>query len=112
MIYRGPGGEDGSFVVNADGELTVESASELRAALMDAASSKGEVVLDFSGVTGADLSALQLVCSACKSAGRDGWSLRLGQSSRIFREVANAAGFGGGDCASGNQCILAGGGHG
>jgi len=109
MIYRGPGGEDGCIVVNADGELTVESASELRGALMDAAGSGGDVVLDFSGVTSADLSALQLVCSACKSAVRDGWRLRLEPSPEIFCGVATAAGFSGADCASGNQCILAGG---
>jgi len=112
MIACSYGDGEKECSVNADGELTVELASELRNVLLEAMSSGREVVLDFSEVTGVDLSCIQLVCSACKSAGKLGRGLRLDKPSAAFGNAASAGGFGTGDCASGKRCLYSGGDHG
>lgn len=59
--------ESGS-VLQISGNLSIERAEELRAALLDVLAAASNVSLDLSAVEACDTAALQLFCSACKTA--------------------------------------------
>lgn len=77
------------------GALTIAHAAELRLALLEALEETDELHLDLSGATEMDLTALQLLWAARKSAARLGKSVLWGGSSEVCRRVAAASGF---DC--------------
>ena len=80
--------------VTLRGDLSLTRGRELRELLLKALREGGEAVLEFSEYTGADLSFLQLLCAAHRTAVRMGSSLRLGSSMpREFFETARAAGY-------------------
>lgn len=81
-------------VLKFEGELTLTYASEMRAALIKALIDADHVGIDFGSVTEADLSCLQLLCSAHRT------SLKLnkhlifvGSLPRQLIETVNAAGY-------------------
>ncbi len=51
------------FVVELDGNLDIQRALELKETLLGAHRAEGDVTVDLGRVTGADVSALQLLCS-------------------------------------------------
>jgi anti-anti-sigma factor len=63
--------------LHISGNLSVETAEELRAALLDVLAAASDVSLDLSAVEACDTAALQVFCSACKTAGARGKTLEL-----------------------------------
>jgi anti-anti-sigma regulatory factor len=78
MINISSAHERGKEMVNVSGSLTVEHATELNAALQNAFKRKAKnLVLLLGTVTKTDLTFLQLVCSAHKTAITDGKSFTV-----------------------------------
>ncbi len=61
-------GKEGNITL--DGEITLNHAEELRMLLIKALIDADRVVVDFGPVSDVDISCLQLLCSAHRSAGR------------------------------------------
>ncbi len=77
-----------------DGDLTLSQAGELRTLLIKALINADRVVLDFGSVTDIDLSALQLLCSAHRSAVRLNKQLIFsGEWPGLFKQAVNDAGY-------------------
>ncbi len=93
LIFQPQGsGKEGKLVL--DGNLTLERAEELRMLLIKALIDADLVSVDFATVTDIDLSCLQLLCSAHRSAAR--MSKRLvfsGEWPDVFRQAVNESGF-------------------
>ncbi len=86
------GGDAGTLLL--EGDLTVQRAAELHAALRDSLSRAAHITLNFERVTGIDLSCLQLLCAAHRSAEK--FSKRLtvaGTDSGVFRRAVGEAGY-------------------
>ena len=85
-------GERGVIVL--EGDLTVERAGELRKTLLDAFNSVKQVSFDLEKVTSVDLSCLQLLCSAHRTASLMGKELlQIGDSSGRLKETVKSAGY-------------------
>lgn len=69
---------DERTVITLSGELNVRSAAQLRVALDESISSSGSVEIEFADVKTADLSLLQLLCSAERTARTSGKKLVIG----------------------------------
>ncbi|OPY77465.1 MAG: STAS domain protein [Syntrophorhabdus sp. PtaU1.Bin058] len=84
----------GTTILNFYGKLTVQYASEILCALTENIQSSDNLVLDFGGVTDVDLSCLQLLCAAHRSAIRSNTQLSFDvRHNGILRETLNTAGF-------------------
>lgn len=84
----------GKQVLKLSGGVTIGDAAALQSALVAGLEGGSELLVDLSGLTGVDLSGLQLLCAAHQSAVRDGKALHLTDGGNtIFREKAAAAGF-------------------
>ena len=81
-------------VVAISGPMTIERICELRSALLEAFEIGREVQLSLAGVTKVDLTGLQLLCSAHRTAlaGELGFSITGGDGGPIL-PVAEAAGM-------------------
>lgn len=86
--------------VHADGVVTIEQAAELKAALVDALASAESVFLDMAGVTEADVTCIQLLCSACRSAGMQDKKLGVTGMSGYLYSTAAKGGFGSTGCGT------------
>jgi anti-anti-sigma regulatory factor len=81
-------------VLVLDGELTVQRADELRAALMNSLSCAGHLVLSFENVTGIDLSCLQLLCAAHRTSAKLNKRLTItGRTPEVFKRAVEDAGY-------------------
>lgn len=81
-------------VVTVTGTLTAGDVEELRSLLIKALIDADRVELDAAKVTAADLSCLQLLCSAHRSAVRLNKVLTLaGGLSKALKEAAESAGY-------------------
>ncbi len=81
--------------ITLDGELTVHRAEELRMLLIRAIIDADRVHVEFGPVTDADLSCLQLLCSAHRSAGRMQKDVSLSSAwPEPFKRVVDEAGYG------------------
>ena len=89
--YLWDGGES-ERVFRISGALTVREAGELKAALAKAFEEEERIEVDLSSVTGADLSALQLFCSAHRTSKRTNklFGLKDGISASFKRDVRRA----------------------
>ena len=77
-----------------DGPATVRTAAALQASLRDAIRQHNHIEIDCTGVTEADLTLIQLLLAARKSAERDGKQLTLSApADGTLREVLEIAGF-------------------
>jgi len=77
-----------------DGELTVQRASELKGVLLDAQEGVERLFLNLEGVTGADVSGLQLLCSAHRSAVKSNKCLSVtDKASAPFVKAVRDAGY-------------------
>jgi len=83
----------GSGVLAVSGDLTIEFAAELKPALAAALNSGLPVVLDIVKATKADVSCLQLICSAHRAAIHAGKSLTLRNAGEVFNQSLNDTGF-------------------
>jgi len=81
-------------VVTLDGDVTLQQAEELRRILIKALVDADEVSLDMDKVEKVDLSCLQLLCSAHRSATRFTKKLAFsGRPPQVLREAVETAGF-------------------
>lgn len=77
-----------------EGIWTVERAGQLRRILLDALRENNEVVLNLEGVTGADLSCIQLLCSAHLLSIRENKHLTIDyKQSEALKQVVDDAGY-------------------
>jgi anti-anti-sigma factor len=84
----------GSLCVRVEGDLTVQQASELKACLLEALNRARLVRIDLSGVEDMDLTCLQLLCSAHKTALATEKKLVLENDGRErFGPLFSSAGF-------------------
>ena len=80
--------------VALEGEWTIERANELKEVLLDALSTMDHLLLDFEKVEAVDLSCLQLLCSAHRTAITMKKHLSVtGWQSGAFNQVLREAGF-------------------
>ena len=76
------------------GDVTVEHADEMRSALIKALIDNGTVTLAFGSLTRVDLSCLQLLCSAHRSAVRLNKRLAFsGSWPELFKQCVEDAGY-------------------
>ncbi|GLI39777.1 STAS domain-containing protein [Geobacter hydrogenophilus] len=88
------GGENATLVLKVNGELTIPFAGEFSAALLDAFDAAGRVRVNLEGVSAVDITGLQLLCSAHRSAyGREKGFGVEGLTNPILDEAACLAGF-------------------
>jgi anti-anti-sigma factor len=88
------GDQPGSSLVHIGGELTVQHAAELRTCLLHALSGAQSVQIDLQAVEDVDLTCLQILCSAHKSALFAGKTLCLGnETPQHIRDSLDIAGF-------------------
>lgn len=81
-------------VLRLKGSWTIERAHELKQALLDALMADESVVIGLEGLAEADLSCLQLFCSAHRTSLKLGKHLALNQEkSGAFKRVVRDAGF-------------------
>lgn len=87
--------EEGKVRVMLDGDLTVANAAVLKDLLLEALAAGGEhVEVDLEGVTGLDLSFLQMMCSASRTARNRGKELILtGTKGGVLLSARKAAGY-------------------
>jgi ABC-type transporter Mla MlaB component len=86
--------EEGKVRLILDGELTVAGAAQFREMLIQAMASSDRVELDMGEVTALDLSCLQLICSAHRTAQVSGKELTLGKGqSEILKKARMDAGY-------------------
>ncbi len=85
---------EGIGVIAVGGELTVAHAQELRTSLKEAVDRYRSVVVQFGDIADIDLSCLQLLCSAHKSAMKQEKLLALGEHvPAVFAQTFADAGF-------------------
>jgi anti-anti-sigma regulatory factor len=81
-------------LIEATGSMSVEQAEDLFESLKKALSGSDKSIdLNLSGVTDSDISCLQLICSAHKSAIRKNKSIFISKISPELRQSAEDAGF-------------------
>ncbi len=85
---------DDKGAIHLDGDLTLPNAAELRTMLIKSLIDADEVTIRFGAVQDVDLSCLQLLCSAHRSAVRLKRQIRFeGDLPKLLRETADAAGY-------------------
>lgn len=85
---------EGMGELRLEGALTIEIAEELKAVLLQAIQGTEKLVIDLEKVTSADLSCLQMLCSAYKSCGTvDGQLSLRSQDSEIFNQLLKDSGY-------------------
>jgi len=81
-------------VLAVSGPVTVERACELKEILMKALQGADQVVFDLEGMTEVDLSCLQILCSAHRTATRLNKSITLGNvRPEVFTSALECSGF-------------------
>lgn len=85
---------DDKIRVVVDGDLTVADAAALRNLLLEALAGSDHIEVDLRGVTGLDLSLMQMMCSAGRSARNLGKELFLtGTKGEAIMRARKEAGF-------------------
>ncbi len=86
--------EGGTGKLILDGDMTVQRAGELKAALIEALDKANSVVIDLENITDADLSCLQLLCSAHRTALKTNKSVSLSEKApQFFWDTVKKAGY-------------------
>lgn len=76
------------------GDLVIQHAEELKSVLIESIAEKNNILIDISLVAQADISCMQLLCSAHKTSIFQGKSLKfIGTSSEAFSQNVKRAGF-------------------
>ena len=80
--------------VTLAGDLTVENASEIRDALIEAIHKEDGISLDISGVTDLDVSFLQIICSLHRTVFKTGKTINIqGEMPRSIRHAISDYGY-------------------
>ncbi|MCX5804820.1 MAG: STAS domain-containing protein [Proteobacteria bacterium] len=83
-----------SKVLALSGDLTVSNAELFKTALADAMKNTDNLVLNLTGIIGADVSCLQIICSAHKKAINSNQSIKIDDNpSIIFKDALRDSGF-------------------
>jgi ABC-type transporter Mla MlaB component len=83
-----------SKVLALSGDLTVSNAALFKTALAEAMKNADNLVLNLNGIIGADLSCLQIICSAHKKAINSNRSIKIDDNpSIIFEDALRGSGF-------------------
>lgn len=87
-------GDKETRILQLSGELVIQHAEELRSLLLESLENKSNIEIDLSMVTDADISSLQLLCSAHKTSIFQSKSLKfIGKISDAFRQNVETSGF-------------------
>lgn len=93
-------GPDETGTITLKGELTVQHASRLKEVLLDGIAKTSRLAIDVKGIEEVDLSCLQVLCSAHRSALGSGKVIALrGPWPDPLRRVVETSGF-----SEGNSC--------
>lgn len=90
------------------GSLTLGNAVQFKEALVASLAAAQEITLDLSGMTTMDLSGLQLICAAHRSADRDGKLFTVQGGSAGYRSYLGNAGVLGPEgnaCGTARRCL-------
>jgi anti-anti-sigma regulatory factor len=83
-----------TFVLTMSGKLTVDSGKEIKKGLLEALGSGKDVVLELKDITEIDLSFIQILCAAHRTAKRRSNSLKVGTPAPdIFMKTVEDSGF-------------------
>ncbi|MGD9505072.1 MAG: STAS domain-containing protein [Syntrophobacteraceae bacterium] len=86
--------QSGAKVVTLEGDLTIQRANELKECLLEALHSSKQVLVDLAKATSVDLSCLQILCSAHRTALKLGKSLALEEGfSEGFKQAVRDLGY-------------------
>lgn len=66
------GSDSDSIVINSGGRLTIETIAEFMQRVIEGLSTANTVTVEFNPEVEADITTLQVICSACKTAADDG----------------------------------------
>jgi len=81
-------------VLSVTGDMTIQCAATVKEAAASALRDVKTLVVDIDGVTGVDLTFLQILCSLKHTAERDGKKVSIKASCpEIFKRVVEEAGF-------------------
>ncbi len=80
-------------ILHAGGSLTIEHAEELKSAITEALASASRLTIDLSAAETVDLCFLQLLCSAHRTAVKDGKSIVLANTGEAFVESIRETGY-------------------
>jgi anti-anti-sigma regulatory factor len=83
----------GVRIIRFTGDLTISRAEEVKSALLESLKGAERIEVDLASVEEADLSRLQLLCSAHRTSGRLGKSFSIGGVSDAFDKAARGAGY-------------------
>ena len=112
-VFASQGHEDGSITIRSGARLSIENAADFARCLSEALASSERVFIDFEANVEADVSTLQILCSACKTAAAKGKSvMHQGAGLEALRQLIISAGAEGhGACAHNNDrlCVWIGG---
>jgi len=85
--------EDGSITINSGGRLTIENAADFISCLSEALATSQQVAIEFDSNVEVDITALQILCSACKTAAEEGKTFtRLGSGAESWQQLIISAG--------------------
>jgi ABC-type transporter Mla MlaB component len=94
--------KDKDMILHFSGELLIDYADQLKSILMDSLKKAKHIEVDVSSVTEADVSCLQLLCSAHRTSKRENKVFGLGDNaSDSFKKSVRQAGY-----ARPNGCVL------
>jgi len=94
IVREEPAEQGGTLVLRVAGELTIPYAGQFRGALLDALDGAGRVIVSLEGVTAMDITGLQLLCSAHRTATarEKGFGIE-GTTNPAVTQAAGLAGF-------------------
>ena len=103
--------EGGTGKLILDGDMTVQRAGELKAALIEALDKATHLVIDLENITDADLSCLQLFCSAHRTSLKLNKSVSLSENApQMFWDIVKKAGYScNTPCCDDKNCLWIGG---
>ena len=85
---------EGKAILSLDGKLTVDRAADLKDALLKSLKKSDTIEINLTKVSSIDLSCLQLLCSAHRSAAKEGKVLAVKDpASPVFLDARKNAGF-------------------
>ncbi|UFS71326.1 STAS domain-containing protein [Geomonas sp. RF6] len=93
-VGRASGKGEGVLEITVQGPVTIAEAARFKEVLVEALGAADEVVVDLRGVTGMDLTSLQLLCAAHGSALAAQKSLTVAPAgNEVYVKVVEEAGF-------------------
>lgn len=96
---KSKGGKTGTL--NIEAELTIQHANGLRNSLISSIGSVDHVMLNLEGLTEIDLTCLQLLFSASRTAANTKKNISVNKCSGVFKQAVMDSGF-----SFVNECIL------